>query len=438
MKKGLLVTCLLLLAAALCACSAVKSVPAAADAAPMPVPAESPAVTAVTPEDYPRYFLPGLSQSGVLPQTSYHIGIVIGGSSPYAANREEFFALADAYKKAFDITMTIEQPGDSAQLESIEQMLVSGIDFLIFAPGGDEPLGEADVLCAGQGVPYMTLGRRIEATPGAGRYVCTIEPDEYANGMLTGLNIVDAMETRYGKPVGNIGEITGVVSDETSILRSRGLRRALALYGSLNVVCSVAGNADEDTIYKAAVNIFKAYREGELDGIVVPDDSAALVVLQAALDFDRNDVMGRIWSTGATVEGLTGVYYGQLAQTLETSSQTGIAAMEYALAYLEGGAEIPPVITSLTRGFTAETREKKDDIARIIAALKERGAKSCLESVGDYTLFIPDEAQMRSYYPQRYDTYTNAAQYLDAFEPYTTQKAFYQAQQSKNNEDAEQ
>ncbi len=436
MKKRLLAILFMLLTAAFCGCNAVQSVPAAAKAEQTPAPTES-ALIAVTPEDFSLYFLPGLSQAGVIPQMSYHIGVVIGATSPYAANSEEFLALADAYKDTFGITVTIEQPGDDAQLGSIDQMLANGIDFLIFAPGGDEPLGEADALCAGQNVPYMTIGRRIEATPGKGSYVCTIEPDEYLNGMLTGLNIVDTMETQKGEPVGNIAEITGVVSEETSILRSRSLRRALALYDSLNVVCSVAGNDDEDTIYKTAVNIFKAYREGELDGIVVPHDSAALTVLQAALDYDRNDVVGRIWSTGATVEGLTGVYYGQLAQTIETTSQTGIAAMEYALTYLEGGAEIPPVITSLTRAFTAETQEKKDGIARIIAALKERGAKRCLESIGDYALFIPDETQMRSYYPQRCDTRANAAQYLEAYEPYTTQKALYQTQQGGNNEDAE-
>lgn len=431
MKKRLLATLFMLLTAALCACNAVQSVPVVAKTEQTPASTESPAA-AVTPKDYPLYFLPGLSKAGVIPTQSRHIGVVIGATSPYAANSGEFFALADAYKDALGITATIEQPGDGAQIDSIEKMLISGIDFLIFAPGGVEPLGEADALCEGQGVPYMTLGRRIEATPGEGSYVCTIEPDEYLNGMLTGLNIVDTMKAKYSEPVGNIAEITGVVSEETSILNSKGLRRSLALYDSLNVVCSVAGNDDKDMIYKAAVNIFKAYREGELDGIVVPDDSAALTVLQAALDNDRNDVMGRIWSTGATVEGMTGVYYGQLAQTIETTSQTGLAAFEYALAYLEGGVGIPPVITSLTRVFTADTREKKDGIARIIAALKERGAKNCLESVGDYALFVPDESKMRLYYPKRYDTYANAAQYLEAYEPYTTQKAVYHTQQSGN------
>lgn len=428
MKKIWLAIILVFFTIGLCACSAFQTVPAAAEPEQTPAPTESPKV-AVTPEDYPLSFLSGLNESGAIPQRSYHIGIVIGKSSPCATHAKEFFALADVYKDAFGITMEIEQPEDDAQISTIEQMLVNGIDFLIFAPGGDDPLGEADALCAEQAVPYMTIGRRIEATPGAGSYICTIEPDEFLNGLLTGLDILNVMEAQYGEPFGNIAEITGVVTEETSILRSRGLRKALALYSNLNVVCSVAGNDDEETIYRAAVNIFKAYREGELDGIVVPDDSAALTVLQAALDYDRNDVAGRIWSTGATVDGLTGVYHGQLAQTIETASQTGIAAMEYALSYLEGGVDIPPVITSLTRVFTAETQQKKDGIAFIIAALKDRGANSCHESIGEYDLFIPDEAQLRTYYPQRYDTYVNVEKYLAAFEPYTTQKAIYQTQQ---------
>jgi hypothetical protein len=182
----------------------------------------------------------------------------------------------------------------------------------------------------------------------------------------------------------------------------------------------VAGNDDTDTVYKAAENVFKACREGELDGIVVQSDSAALTVLQAALDYDRNDVVGKIWSTGATVDGLTGVYYGQIAQTIETSSQTGMAAMEYAVHHLNGDTGIPAVITSLTRVFTADSQEKKDGIKNMIAALNERGAESCLESVGDYTPFMPEDRI--SNYPQRYDLYTNMAAYLNTYKPYTTEK----------------
>lgn len=423
MKKRLLAILLIFLLAALTGCTALGTAPVTAQTSvPAPTASET-ASEPVTRADYPTAFLPGIEAVGVIPRESDSVGIVVCASSPYAANADAFEQLAKAYADAFDMTVTMVQPDEAAQIDSVRQTLGSGIDFLIFAPGGNEPLGEADELCAQSGVPYITLGRRTQAVPGEGGYVCTIEPDDFLCGILTGRSIADAMTAQYGEPFGNIAEITGVVSETASILRSSGLRLALSSYSKLNVVCSVAGNNDKDTIYKAAENIFKAYREGELNGIVVPSDSAALTVLQAALDYDRNDVTGKIWSVGATTEGLTGVYYGQIAQTIETTSQTGMAAMEYAVHYLNGDRGFPPVMTSLTRVFSAESPQKKDEIKNLIALLKENGAQSCRESLGAYALFLPgDSTQV---YPKRYDQYADVAAYLSAYEPYTTQKAMY-------------
>lgn len=435
MKKRMLAILLAVFSVALTACTGFGAISDTDEATQQPAATEAVSEIVsepVTCEDYPIGYLPGLEKAGVIPAQSGHIGFVICASSPYAANAEEMALLGKAYGDAFGVTVTIEQPGVAAQIDSIQKLLENGVDFLIFAPAGDEPLGEADTLCAAQDVPYMTIGQRIDATPGEGSYICAIAPDEYLNGILTGLSVVDAMTAQYGEPSGNIAEMTGVVSDETSILRSSGLRRALSAYESLRVVCSVAGNNDADTVYKAAVNIFKAYREGELDGIVVPDDGAAVVVLQAALDYDRNDIVGKIWSAGATVEGLTGVYYGQIAQTIETTSQTGMAAMEYAIHYLNGDAGFPPIITSLTRVFSADSQEKKDGIKDMIAALEERGARGCLENVGAYELFLSEKTITN--YPQRYDLYANVAGYLGAFEPYTTQKAIYLSQQDEGTD----
>ncbi len=430
MKKRLLAILLILFTVAFTACTAggSASVPAQSDDASVPAPTASErASEPVTRTDYPLAYLPGLNATGVVPNQSYSIGIVVCVSSPYAANFSAFEELAKAYEDAFGMSVTVEQPNEAGQIDSVKKLLVSGIEFLIFVPGGEESLGEADTLCAQSGVPYITIGRRTQAVPGEGSYVCTIEPDDFLIGILTGQGIVDAMTAQYGEPYGNIAEITGVVSDTVSMLRSSGLRKVLSSYDKLNVVCSVAGHNDKDTVYKAAENIFKAYREGELDGIVVPDDSAALTVLQAALDYDRNDVAGRIWSAGATVKGLTGVYYGQMAQTIETYSQTGMAAMEYAVHYLNGDRGFPAVITPLTRVFTAESQEKKDGIKNLIAALSERGAQSCLESMGGDAPFLPDENIKN--YPKRYDSYPDIEAYLGTYEPYTTQKAIYKQKQ---------
>ncbi len=404
-----------------CTTQAKMPVAVQAEAAITPVP--TPPV-AVTRADFPSLYLPGLAQAGIIPAQEYHIGIVYGMDKGAAFSELE--KLCQNYEDSLGIQVALVQTAPHRQAAAVEEVLDKDIDFLIFAPGGDDALTEADTQCVQHDVPYITIGRRIEASPGKGSYVCSIEPDYYLTGVLTGLSVVKTMKAEYGRPFGNIAEITGVVSDEASVLRSIGLRRVLSRYTSLGVVCSVAGNNDKNTVYKAAVNIFKAYREGELDGIVVPDDAAALVVLQAAADYDRDDVTGRIWSVGATVDGLTGVWYGQLAQTVETTGQTGMAAMEYALQYLEGNKEdIPPVVTAMTRSFTAETPDKADGIARLIAALKDCGAQSSLESIGDYVLFMPDETQLLEVYPKRYDTYTEVQSFLGALEPYTTKDAVY-------------
>jgi len=432
MKKRLLAPLLLITAVILSACASLKPVSAQAQAAPAPEPTESIMAVPVTPDDFPFSYFPKLGVSGAIPQKAYHIGVVIEKTSPYAPNLAAFEELGKKYEESFGMTVTIERPDDAAQ--SVRRMIADGIELLIYAPGEDE--NQIGAICEDCGVPYITIGRRTEARPGEGRYVLSIEPDLFYSGILAGQHIADTMKARYGEPFGNIAEITGVVSDEASILRSGGLRHALAPYDRINVVCSVAGSDDADTIYKAAENIFKAYREGELDGIVVPDDGAALTVLQAALDYDRNDVAGSIWSTGATAEGLTGVYYGQFAQTVETWSQTGLAAMEYAVRYLNGGTGFPPAVTALMRSFTAETQEKKDGIKELIAALKERNAQSCLESEGAYAAYLPDTSRFN--YPQRYDLYTDPAKYLSAYAPYTTEKAIYMQKQSAQAAEASQ
>ena len=84
--------------------------------------------------------------------------------------------------------------------------------------------------CLQQGIPYITMNTRIAQTPGQNGYVCAIEHDPYLDGVLTGLSVVQAMTAQYGQPQGNIGELTGIVSDNGSILWSMGVRRVFAAY----------------------------------------------------------------------------------------------------------------------------------------------------------------------------------------------------------------
>ena len=387
-----------------------------ATASPAPVP------SAITRTDIPAYFLPGLSAAGAIPVQAYRIGVIVGNNFKDTVLRSEFERLCEQYEESFGLEIAFELSITEASQQSVVKSLVSsGVDFMIFSAGGDaSTLG---ALCDAAGVPYLTMDCRA-GTPGEGSYVCSIERDDYLIGVLTGLSIANTLTEANGKAAGNIGEIVGDVSDEASILRSAGLRRALASYPDIQVVCSVT--TADDTTYHAAVNVMKAYRQGELDGIVVPDDTAAVEALQAVVNYGRDELRGRIWSVGATRDGLTGVWYGEFAQTVEATAQTGMMALEYAVQYLNGdGGDIPAVVCSVTRVFSAGSQGQKDAIALLIAQMEESGYLYCMDNQGAYDLFLPD-GRLAQLYPQHYYEYADIAAYLAEFEPYTTQEAVYE------------
>ena len=395
-------------------------------AAPTTSPTPEPKTEPVT--DIPSDFLPGLSES-FIPAETHHIGIIVSADADW----DELQTICAAYQERFGVTITVQNCTDAAQQKTAaEELLSSGIELMIIESADDAP-SDVDELCDQQGIPYISMGDRLDAQPGQGGYVCAIVRDEYLAGVLNGISIVQAMAEKYGEPRGNIAELTGVVSDEPSVMRSRGLRRVLAAHDKLRVVCSMAGG-DDRTAYAAAVNILKAFREGDLDGIVVNDDAAALQVLQAVLNYDRTDLLGAIWTVGGTRDGLTGVWYGQFAQTVEDTAFIGMTAMEYALQYLEGqGGNIPPVVTAVTRAFTADTDAQKDGIATLIAQMKEQGLTRCTESMGDHVLFTPNAALLSQYYPTPW--YELGETYLTELEPYTTKDAIYGAQAVKPEEE---
>lgn len=422
MKRSIALLIALLMAFSFSACIVSENEPVpTASATPVPTPTPTPIADPVTRTDIPVYFAPGLETIGVQPMQAYRIGMITGGAFENAALRAALDDIATQYQDSFGITVSVQMAFSRAgQLGTAQSMIDSGIDFLILCADGDR--SDIGALCEQNDTPYITMGCRA-GTPGQGSYICSIEPDDYLIGVLTGLSIADTLTQKYGEPRGNIGEITGAVGDQASILRAAGLRRALAAYPDIQMVCSIT--TEGDTAYHAAVNVMKAYRIGELDGITAIDDAAALEVLQAVVNYGRDDLQGFIWSAGATTDGLTGVWYGQFAQTVEITQQTGMMALEYALQYLEGSAnEIPPIVCSMTRAFRAGTPQQKDAVAAIIAQMNELGVSCCMDNTGDYTLFTTDE-RIAQIYPKHYYEYNDVAAFIAEFGPFTTEEAVY-------------
>lgn len=380
----------------------------------------------VTRQDISPFFLPGLSDIGTVPDGEYRIGMLLGKAAEDDGWYGELKKICEEYQTRFDVTIDIVMTGNSKQehLNAATQMVTNDIDFMIMLPSADNTMGEIGDLCERSDVPYITIDKRIAKTPGRGKYICSIEQDDYMVGVLTGMSIVADMTEKYGYPKGNIGEIVNAVNDLSTQRKSMGIRRVFAEHEELNVVCSVA--YQNNTVYNAANNVLKAFRKNELDGIITVCDDTAVKTLQAVLDTDRNEMVGNIWSMSANKSGLTGVWYGDIAQTVECTSQTGMVALEYALQYLEGfGEDIPPIVASITRVFSVKTPEQSDAIAKIVADMESKNTYECFEHMGDYTLFLPDFDGMKQYYPKHYFEYTDAQGYLNEHEPFTTGDAVY-------------
>ena len=401
-------------------------------AAPEPTPTPIPVREPVTRTDIPSGFMPGIASVGIVPEGTYKIGFIANAADGDSAWQNALRAVSDAYKE-LDIDVVTEIARDAQYQIDIVREMMGDIDFLILSPF-DDALTEIGALCEAKGIPYITINSHNGGAPGEDGYVCTIERDDYMAGVLTGISIVQAMTDKYGTPRGNIGEITGVVSDPASMYKSMGIRRVFAEYEGLSVVCSVAGDDDADTSYKAAVNVLKAYGQDVLDGIITFSDEAGIQTIQACLDYDRSDMAGQIWSMGGTKEGLTCVWYGDFAQTVECTAQTGMAALEYALQYLEGqGDDIPSVVPTVTRVFSAETDEQAETVAAIIAEMDDVGTDVCFENMGSYDLFMLPQS-LSDVYPRHYYEYDDVQGYLDEFEPYTTGKAIYNNTMEENED----
>lgn len=423
MKRTIALLTALLLAVSLSACNGGKNEPAETSALATPAPTVTPMIDRVTRTDWPAYFAPGLETVGVQPAESYRIGMIAGGAFKDTALRMALDDMVLQYADSYGVEIDVQPYNSPAgQLGAVQNYIDAGFDLIIIAADSDRT--ELGALCSEHDMPYITMDCRA-GTPGQGSYICSMERDDYLIGILTGLSIADTLTQRHGEPRGNIGEITGAVSDEVSILRSAGLRRALAAYPDIQVVCSIT--TEGDTAYHAAVNVMKAYHTGALDGIAVLDDTAALETLQAVLNYDRSDLLGSIWSVGGTKDGLTGVWYGQLAQTVEITQQTGMMAIEYALQYLNGSAgNIPPIVCSMTRSFSANTQQQKDGVAAVIAQMDELGISYCMDNTGDYALFAPDE-RIAQIYPKHYYEYDDVAAFVAEYGPFTTEEAVYSA-----------
>lgn len=210
------------------------------------------------------------------------------------------------------------------QTSDVEDMIVQGIDLLLFN-AVDSDASDAAVSAAKEaGIPVLALD--VDA---AGPRDMHIASDNYKAGKLCGEYTAERLNGE-----GKIGIVTG--TPITSIrLRKKGFLDAISEYDNIEVVSELNGETNRTKSMQVAENMLQANQN--LDAIFGVNDPTALGILAAAESAGRDDGLF-ITGVDGSPDGVNAVQEGtaMVATSAQNPAKIAEYGVEYGLRLLEG------------------------------------------------------------------------------------------------------
>ncbi len=402
MKRLFLITCVAVLLLAGFLTPAITSAQASEPRTVEPR-EDAPDGVSLTPAEFGSDMFPGLKTIGAKPLKKYKIAFSNGDMADTwrAAFWEDMINSLEYLKKTFGIEyITANSGADSAkQIEDIRSLLAQKPDILLFSPNESAPLVVVADMCEEVGIPFITIDRSIDMTPGEGLYIANIEGDNFKDGIGMGLSIVEGLTAKKGEPKGNIAEIAGAQGSSPGIYRSAGMRWVLKDYPDIQIVQVVDGGFDDSKAYAGAQDIFTTHGD-TLDALVVGWDTGCAQAVKVAETLGLKDILF-VTSNGNTEVLRDYLLTGKIYSEVEYPPMYGITALEYTLHYLNG-EEIPSKILLPQRWYRIDTPEKKAGLEELVQKATEMKATFIPASLDKYDLFNMKGEMWDKYYPRSY------------------------------------
>ncbi len=354
----------------------------------------APAGDPITPKDFPAEFLPGITKPGVVPAKKYFIAFSNGDMGDvwrrtFVMDMESW---AGKYVKSFGIKWIWTNAGNNSalQVSQAQSLLSMKPDLLFVSPNETEPLTPVLDMANQMGIPVIALDREFAATPGQGMYVQIQSMDYYKNGVATGLGILMDLQKKYGKPMGNVVEITGILGSSPGIQRSQGLHWVLDKYPDIHIIASRPGDFDRSKGYEVMRDLLETYKPGQIDAVEASSDAMGLGALRAITEKGRNELLGHIHGVDGDTPALRAILDGQYGSSHECTPYYGMTAFEYAIRYLNG-EKIPSRVMLPTRWYTAYDAPRRAELTRLVKYSEDGGLPFPPLSIGGHTILsIPD------------------------------------------------
>jgi galactofuranose transport system substrate-binding protein len=265
-------------------------------------------------------------------------------------------------------------------------------DLLFVSPNESEPLMPVLEMANKMKIPVIALDREfaIKAEEPNDMYVQVKSMDYYQNGVGTGLGILMDLTKKYGKPMGNVVEIAGILGSSPGIQRSQGLHWVLDNYPDIRIIASRPGDFDRRKGYEHMRDLLEAYKPGQIDAVMVSCDAMGLGALKAIQEKGRNELIGHIHGIDGDTPALRAILDNLYGSSHECSPYYGMTAFEYGIRYLNG-EKIPARVMLPTRWFTAFTPERRAELERLVKMSEDGNLPfPPLDAGGQSILSIPD------------------------------------------------
>jgi len=226
-----------------------------------------------------------------------------------------------------DVELIIRDGQDriTKMISDIEDLLVSGVDFILITPGKTVGLEAVLRRVREVGIPYAFVGKGYR-DPNA---LFFMADDNFRCGQILGYYHVWLLG---GK--GNIVELFGIPGDATAIERSKGFHSVIDQYPGIKVVANIPANYRREPAVKAMEDILQAHPKGAIDSVFAANGEMGI---GAAIAAKRAGRLGEFFITTIDagkweVEGIINAEIGASA----AYRVCGTAGVTLAIAYLKG------------------------------------------------------------------------------------------------------
>lgn len=265
-------------------------------------------------------------------------------------NNPFFVAMLEAVKEEVEgrlngqVIVSDGQFNVSKQLSDVEDMIVQGIDLLLFNAVDSDAAEPAVYLAKEAGIPVVCLD--VDA---AGPRDMFIGSDNYGAGRQVGEYTVERLGGQGRVVIINGTPITSVRD------RYQGFRDVIAQYPDIVLVAEQNGETNLTKSMEVMENVLQS--QPAIDAVFGINDPTALGILAAVQSAGREDEMF-ISGVDGSPDGVQGILDGtaMAATSAQNPAEIGRLGVEYGLKIL-GGEEVPEFIPVPVELITIENAE---------------------------------------------------------------------------------